>query len=286
MPAEIHDSRGAPVLPRLITHMGDGSTPLTNRDMTADILACRQALEALSGNPSYTSRSLYRADGCSYSYLDEGTPIAAGNSVTLLNVSGWGGLRDLYVTMAEAASWVRALVLLDGVYALTQTGRPADLAAITFQCGLYLSAQPYQDTGIYQGIEKLTSPERARVVIHLGKDGYGRFSSSCQVQIQNFHATDSRKVSTMLFYTLGASVQFNEPKAMEINPAEVRLEIANRLTMAEDDVTVAQEWNWNDELRANVPSVITLVHRKSLSPAAETEVKTVMAQLKAPESGK
>lgn len=282
MPLEKVDATGSPVLPRLITHMGDGSTPLTNRDMTADILACRQALEALSGNPSYTSRSIYREDGTSFSYLDAGTPIASGSSVTMLNVSGWGGLKDLIVTLAANPDWVRTKVRLDNVWVLTETNRPCDVSPIQFFCGsFYLTTHgPLADVGMYQGIEKLASPTRVRFVIHLGKDGFGRFSSSALVQIENFHASEPRKVCSTLFYTLGASVQFHEPKAIVVDPAEVRHEIANKLDMADDDVTVAQEWNWSDELQDNIPSIITLVHRKQLSTSAEAKVKEILAELK------
>lgn len=37
MAVEIVDTHGAPILPRVITHFGDGSTPLTNRDISADL---------------------------------------------------------------------------------------------------------------------------------------------------------------------------------------------------------------------------------------------------------
>jgi len=47
MGLELVDSRGAPILPRVITHWGDGATALTNRDISADLAKLDIALSSL-----------------------------------------------------------------------------------------------------------------------------------------------------------------------------------------------------------------------------------------------
>lgn len=47
MGLELVDSRGAPVLPRMVTHWGDGATALTNRDISTDLAKLDIALSTL-----------------------------------------------------------------------------------------------------------------------------------------------------------------------------------------------------------------------------------------------
>ena len=274
MSTEIHDSRGALVLPRLITHMGDGSTALTNRDMTADIYACRVALESLTG--SYRPRMALRTDGTNMVWADEGTALTAGQTVTLLSVSGYGGLHDFYIGVKDYTSWVKAVVVLDG-NDLMGGSRPSMSDTLSSFLGTGANG------GIIHHLQTLTSPTRHAYVYHLGNNGFGRFAASALVQITNMHATDDRKVTSCLFYALGASVEYTEPMAMEIEPSDVRRELANKLGFDEDDVTVALAYRWDEKLNRNVPSVTTLVHRRTLPPSAEVEVKKVMTALRAME---
>jgi len=272
MATELHDTRGSPVLPRLITHMGDGSTALTNRDMTADIYACRDALESLTA--CYRPRMAARADGTNMVWGDEGTALTAGQTVTLLSVSGYGGLHDFYIGVKDYTTWVRATVVLDG-NDLMWSARPSMSDTLSSFLGTGVNG------GILHHLQTLASPTRHAYVYHLGNNGFGRFATSALVQITNMSGTESRKVTSCLFYTLGASVEYTEPMAMEIEPSDVRRELANKLGLDEDDVTVAQAYRWDEKLNRNVPSLTTLVHRKTLPPSAEAEVKKVMTALRA-----
>ncbi|MEW6141969.1 MAG: hypothetical protein AB1597_02285 [Chloroflexota bacterium] len=278
MSTELHDSRGAPVLPRLITHMGDGSTPLTNRNMTDDINNCRLSLSALASRINSRSRSAARIDGTNVYWGDEGTPIPASTKVTLLEVSGYGGLKDLFIGCKDYNTNVRPVITTDSVSVFTGSF-PNHIDALENFLG------SGNDGGIVQHLRTLATPDRYAIVYHLGHDGFGFFDVSAKVEIENFHVSDSRKVMAVLFYSTGASVQFVEDQSLVVDPAEVRRELANKLTLDEEEVTVALAYNWSKELKRNVPSVITLVHRKTLSEAADTEVRKVMLALKAPESG-
>jgi len=276
MSTELHDSRGAPVLPRLITHMGDGTTALTNRDMTTDIYNCRLSLAALASRVNSRSRSAYRVDGVNAWWTDEGTPIPAASKVTLLEVSGYGGLKDLFIATKEEISHVRPVITTDSA-SFFAGSLPNFLDAIENFIGSGINA------GIVQHLRTLTSPNRWSFVYHLGRDGFGLFDASAKVEIENFNATGTRRVLSTIFYSIGASVQYIEDKALDVDPAEVRRELADKLTLDEEEITVALAYNWNEKLKRNVPSVTTLVHRKTLSPAADTEVKKVMSALKAKE---
>ncbi len=89
------DSSGQQVQPSMITHFGDGSTPLTNRDVSADLAKLDIALSALRDAITQASPN-NKTLKYLYDQLNavKGTPYAA-SSITLSGSCGCHGGRGL-----------------------------------------------------------------------------------------------------------------------------------------------------------------------------------------------
>jgi len=267
------DSEGNPVLPRMITHVGDGGTSLTNRDISADLARLDVNLSRASigavVQPQYTLAEM----GANFVWEDAGTPVPAGSTITILEVSGWGALHDLFMGLKNNTDWTRALVSIDGNDVLGED-RSGDLGSF----GAFLGSKE-NDAGIYQIVAELGSPTRRAVRFNLGKDNFCRFASSCNVYVKNFHASDDRRVVVCLFYALGASRQFKVEKSRKADVHQTRQDLASKLGIDPELIVVAQALYSDWETGAASIRTTANVHSR-LSQAGEDEVTGFLDKLK------
>jgi len=121
MALDLEDSRGHPILPRVITHWGDGATALTNRDISGDLSKLDIALSDLrdaiegTGDKDFTTLETLLA------------------TALIRDITKWGGTtltgRDISADMANIGA--KTVTLTHGAAVNVTTATTAVLAANT-----------------------------------------------------------------------------------------------------------------------------------------------------------
>ncbi len=256
MAAPKTDLAGNPILPRVITHWGDGATALTNRDVSADLARLDVNLSRAALGANIAQKEATGKYGINSIWTVEGSAMPATTVQTVLNVSGFGKLHQINVWQKANAQPHLHLILDNVEFTFAYELAPSYLSSSYGSVG---------ERGVYA--LDLYDGTNGKYILRVNgwRLGGGAYGSSCKVELHNSDSI-AHEAAILINYLISASEIFKLAAPAIKDPVEVRQQISQALGLPLEASSVAYYQNW--DTRANKQAEFLDVHiHPELSPS-------------------